>query len=110
MIPVFDLSRLIGFTKNILVTIALWAAFKGLMIALVTILVPWAIYKSYTLISEKLMAFISAFLADSAYQGTFVQLTGMGAWIAERLQLQTCFQILATFVVMRFVIGFFHKG
>ena len=110
MIPVFDISRLIGLGKNILLSIFLWAAFKGLLITLVTVLVPWAIYKCYTIIGEKLMTFVGTFLADSEYQGTFVQLTGMGAWIAERLQLQVCFQILATFVVMRFVIGFFHKG
>tara|TARA_B100000614_G_scaffold258195_1_gene279833 strand:+ start:956 stop:1288 length:333 start_codon:yes stop_codon:yes gene_type:complete len=110
MIPVFDVSRLIGFAKNILFAIFLWTAFKALLITLVTVLVPWAIYKCYTMVGEKFMAFVGTFLADSAYEGTFVQLTGMGAWIAERLQLQTCFQILATFVVMRFVIGFFHKG
>jgi len=110
MIPVFDFSKIISFAKSILLTIILWTAFKALMIALITVLVPWAIYKSYTFAGEKFIKFVSTYLSDSAYEGTFVQLTGLAAWIAERIQLQACFQILATFVVMRFVIGFFHKG
>ena len=110
MLPVFDFSRVIGFVKSVILAIIIWTAFKALAITLVTVLVPWAIYKCYTMIGEKLMAFVSQFLAGSEFESTFVQLTGFAAWIAERLQFQACFQIMATFVVMRFVIGFFHKG
>lgn len=110
MVPVFDLSRLIGLAKTILLAITIWAAFKAFMIVTITVLVPWAIYKAYTLVAEKTMAFVGGYLISDAYQGTFVQLTGLGGWIAERLQFQECFQILTTFVVMRFVLGFFHKG
>jgi len=110
MVPVFDFSKLISFTKSIMLAILLWTAFKALMIGLITVLVPWAIYKCYTIVGEKIMEFVNTYLSGSPYQETVVQLTGLGAWIAERIQLQTCFQILVTFVVMRFVIGFFHKG
>lgn len=80
------------------------------MIGLITVLVPWALYKSFNAVGEKFLAFVNVYLDGSAYQSTVVEFTDLAAWMAQRLQLQTCFQILATFVVMRFVLGFFHKG
>jgi len=110
MIPVFDFSRIIGFAKTILLTIAVWTAFKVLIIASITVLVPFAIYKAFTLVGEKSLAFISSQMVGDAWQGTFIQLTGLAGWMGSRLQLQACFQILATFVVMRYVLSIFHKG
>ena len=111
MIPVFDFSRIIGFIKSITLTILVFLATKVLAVALVVTLVPLAILKGSNLIMEKGMEFVTGQLAGSdAWAGTFVQLTGLGAWVGERLQIQVCFQILATFIVMRFVIGFIHRG
>lgn len=108
--PVFDLSRILGILKTIAITIFVWKAFKVLMIGLITVLVPWALYESVNLVGEKFVSFLSTYLDGSAYESTFVQFTGLAAWMAERLQLQACFQILSTFVVMRYVLSFFHKG
>ena len=110
MIPVFDFAKVIEFAKTFVLFLAIWKAFKFLMISLTTILVPWAIYKAYMFTGQQAMEFISIQLANSPYKDTVVQLTGLGAWMGERLQFRTCFQILVTFISMRFVIGFFHKG
>ncbi|WP_035240945.1 hypothetical protein [Desulfobacter vibrioformis] len=108
--PVFDLSRIIGLIKSILITIFVWKAFKALMLGLTTVLVPWALYKSFNTVGEKVLEFVNVYFDGSAYQSTVVEFTDLAAWIAQRLQLQTCFQILSTFIVMRFVLGFLHKG
>ncbi len=110
MVPVFDFSRLIGFAKTVLLTIAVWTALKILIIGVVTILVPYAIYKAWTLIGEKSMAFLSTTISGQPWEGTVIQLTGLAGWMGSRLQLQQCFQIAVTFILLRYALSFVKKG
>ncbi len=109
MIPVFDLSRVVGWVKTVLLVAFLWAAFKALVIAAITILVPFAIYKSFTLVAEKTVEFGNSLTTGTAWEGTYVELVGLAGWMGERLQLQACFQILASFIMIRYALSFFKK-
>ena len=109
MVPVFDFSRVIGFVKTVLIVTLVWTAFKTLVIGAIAVLVPYAIYSSWGFISEKVIEFGNSIVAGGAFEGTYIQLTGLAGWMAERLQLQACFQILASFVVMRYTLSFFKK-
>lgn len=109
MIPVFDFSRVISWVKTVLLVVFLWTAFKALVIGAIAVLIPYAIYKSWGLVAEKTMEFMSTMVAGQPWEGTFVELTGLAGWLGERLQLQACFQILASFVIMRYALSFFKK-
>ena len=109
LIPTFDLSRIVGWIKSALADALKWAALRMLLIGLVGTLVPLAIYQGWLLISEQLLTWANANMMGESWSGTTVQLTGLGAWIGIRLKVVECFQVLTTFLVMRFTLGFFRK-
>ena len=109
MIPVFDFSKLISLGKTIILTILLWKAFKLLMIGSISVLVPYAIYKGYGFLGEQTFNLMKSTLSGSAWEGTFVQLSGLAGWIGQRLRLQECFQIMASFLSIRYFLSFFKK-
>ena len=87
MIPVFDVSRVIGWVKTIALAIFIFTATKMLMIAIVFTLVPIAIYKGWLMIHEKLFAYITNNMGD-VWNGTLVELTGLAGWLADNLRFQ----------------------
>lgn len=109
LIPVVDLTRVVGWIKNAAVDVIKWAALRVLLIGLVTTLVPLAIYKGWALISEQILLSVSDSVGAAGWSGTMVELSGLGAWIGVRLQLVQCFQVLATFLSLKFVLGFIKK-
>jgi len=108
-IPVVDLTRIIEWVKNAAVDVIKWAAFRLLIIGVIGTLVPLAIYKGWSIISEQILNVVSAQAGAAGLTGTVVQLTGFGAWIGERLQLVQCFQVLSTFLALKFSLGFIKK-
>ena len=110
MIPTFDVGRVITFVKTIMIVTILWAAFKALLIGAISILVPFAIYKAFNLMAQKSYEFGNTLTTGTAWEGAYIDLVGLGAWMGERLQLQACFQILASFVVIRYTLSFFKKS
>lgn len=109
LLPVVDLTRIVEWIKNAAVDLVKWAALRVLLIGLITTLVPLAIYHGWALISEQVFAFAAGNMSGDAWSGTMVQLTGLGAWIGIRLQLVQCFQVLSTFLVIKFVLGFVKR-
>ncbi len=54
MIPVVDLTRIIEWVKNAGADLIKWLAFRALLLAVVSTLVPLAIYSGWLLINEKI--------------------------------------------------------
>lgn len=109
IVPTFDISRLIQMGKNVLVDLIKWAALRVLLISLVTTLVPLAIYAGWLLISESLLTWATNNMTGAAWEGTMVELTGLAGWLGVRLRFVECFQVLSTFLALRFVLGFMKK-
>jgi hypothetical protein len=96
-LPVFDVSRVIGWVKTAAADVAKFMALRLLLIGLVSVLVPWAIYKAFLLISEQIInLMVSQAGSDGMWSGTMIQLTGLGAWLATHLRFMECFTVLAT--------------
>ncbi len=108
MIPVFDISRIVGWIKTATADVIKFIALKALLVALIFTLVPIALYKGWLLIQEKLFAFISSNMGD-AWTGTIVSFTGIGGWLADQLRFQECFAVLVSALSFRFVLGFFRR-
>lgn len=106
IIPVVDLTRAIGWIKTAAIDLIKWAALRLLIISVVTTLVPLAIYAGWSLISEQIFTMVTAETSGAQWEGTMVQLTGLGAWLGIRLQLVECFQVLSTFLALRFTLSF----
>lgn len=109
MIPVVDLTRIVGWVKTAGVDIIKWAALRLLLIGIVTTLVPLAIYKGWSIISEQIFDVVSANMSGDEYSGSMIQLTGLGAWLGVRLKFVECFQVLSTFLALKFTLGFIKK-
>jgi len=110
MIPVFDVGRIITFVKGLLVVGFLAAAAKLFFIGIITILVPIAIYKGLTMMMEQTMSLISDQMTNPVWSANFVQLTDLAGWLADCMRFQACFQLLASFIVARFMLTLVKKG
>ncbi|MCG8642292.1 MAG: hypothetical protein MI862_21380 [Desulfobacterales bacterium] len=109
MIPVVDLTRIVEWVKNVGADIIKWIALRTLLLAIVTTLVPMAIYHGWLLIQEQLFTFLQGQMSGDLWSGTIIQLTGIGAWLAEQLKFQESFMVLASALSFRFVLGFFRR-
>lgn len=105
LIPVVDITRVVEWVKNAAADVIKWAALRLLIISVVTILVPLAIYQGWLLISEQLFNFISSQAGASMWGGSFVEITGLGGWLGTKLKIVECFQVLATFLSLRFALN-----
>jgi len=105
LIPVVDVTRVVEWIKNAAADAIKWAALRLLIISVVTILVPLAIYQGWLLISEQIFNFMSGQSGASMWGGAMVEITGLGGWIGARLKLVQCFQVLATFLSLKFALN-----
>ena len=108
MIPVFDISRAIGWFKTAAADVIKFLALKALLVAIIFTLVPIALYKGWLLIQEKLFAFITTNMGND-WSGTIVSFTGIGGWLADQLRFQECFAVLVSALSVRFILGFFRR-
>lgn len=111
MIPVVDLTRIIGWLKTAAADAVKWLAFRGLMIALITTLLPIAIYSGWVLIQEQIFNFVNGQMSDSvsAFESVSFQLVGLGAWLANCLQFPACLSVVMSGAAIKFVLGFFKS-
>jgi hypothetical protein len=103
-VPVFDISRILGWVKTAAADVAKFVAFRLLMISIVTVLVPWAIYQAWLMISEQVITFLVSQAGDAGlWSGQMIELTGFGAWLGVRLRFAECFTVLATAASFAFI-------
>ena len=107
MIPVFDVSRVIGWIKTAAAETIKFIALKALLVALIFTLLPIAIYNGWLFLQEKILAFLSS--SSGSWEGTIVTFTGLGGWIAEQLRFTECFSVLVSGLTFRFIYSFFKK-
>lgn len=112
MIPVVDVTRIIGWVKTAGADVVKFLALRSLILGVVTILVPWAIVKGWVLILEQVTAFATNQFASSSgdlWSGNLIQLTGLGAWLATQLKFVECFSVMATAMSYTFILSFIRR-
>ncbi len=110
MVPVFDVGRIIVFAKALLIGAAIWMAFKIFIIGVATVLIPIAVYKGLEMMTEQSLDLINDQMTSPQWSANLVEFTGLAAWLADTLKFQACFQLLASFVVARFMLTLIKKG
>lgn len=86
-----------------------FVATRAMMYTLFTIVLPVVLYNVFTRILYEIIEYINAELAGSGMDGTMVQLTGMGAWIADQIQLPLAMSIFLSAVSLRWVISIIKR-
>jgi hypothetical protein len=106
---VFDVSRPIEWIKNNAIAFIKWIALKTLLLGLFTTVLPLSIYTAWKLINEQIMEFVMQNATSQGSQAAIVQLTGLAAWLGDKLRFQECFVILSSALMYRFILSFFRK-
>jgi hypothetical protein len=107
MIPVIDVSRIIGWGKTALADTIKWIALRTLLISLCVTLIPIAIYKGYLLILEQVFSLTNTNL--SGFENSVVTFTELGAFLADALQIPACVSLLISAYSARFILSFIRK-
>lgn len=110
MIPVIDISRVIGWGKTAAADVIKWIALKALLIALITTVLPLSIYAGWMLIQSQVMIYVNDNMSTAGgFESVTFQLVGLGAWLATCLQFPACLSVVMSGSAVKFVLGFFKK-
>lgn len=109
MIPVVDLTRVIGWIKTAGADAFKWLIFRAFIISVITILLPIAIYNGWLLIQKQIFSFISSHTGSDSFAAVSFQIAGVGAWLANCLQFPACLSVVMSGAAVKFVLSFF-KG
>lgn len=107
MIPVIDVTRIIGWVKNAGADLVKWLALRALLISLCVTLIPVAIYKGYLLILEQIFSLTNTNL--SGFENSVVTFTELGAFLADALQIPACVSLLISAYSARFILSFIRR-
>jgi hypothetical protein len=107
MIPVIDVTRIIGWVKSAGADLVKWLALRALLISLCVTLIPVAIYKGYLLILEQVFSLTNTNL--SGFENSVVTFTELGAFLADALQIPACVSLLISAYSARFILGFIKR-
>jgi len=105
--PVFDLSRILEWVKNVAADLIKWLAFRAFMLSLVLVALPIAIYNAWLMIQEELGAWLmnNVFFDGDMFDGVVLTFDGFAAWLGGQLMLPECLSILMAGLMVRFTLG-----
>lgn len=105
MLPVADITRPIEWAITAARMVAVWIAFKALALVVVGTLVPIAIYTGWKMIREKIYSAVQYSMPDT-WSGAMIQLTGMGAYIADNIYLPQAVAIVLSAMSVAWTLSF----
>lgn len=83
---------------------------KALLITLSIVVLPAVLNNLFLDIGESAFSVISSNVHDGSLSPAVLQLTGMAAWIAEKMNLRECFSIILSGVAFKWSISFTPLG
>jgi hypothetical protein len=99
------IAAVIGWIGSIITSmVALGLAIKLLIIGLVTIILPIVLKNLFLWVMDKTLELASSGMSGLEAPSLTYQFTGIGAYMAENLQLPLCVSILLTAVAIRFIL------
>jgi len=111
MAPVAALIGVVGgaVAKLLSVETLKFIAMRAMMLSLFTVILPVVLYNVANSLLNDYLAYVSSVLPGSGYEGAIIELSGLGAWLAQRLQLVSCVSIFLAGVNLRWLISFFKR-
>lgn len=92
--------------RVISVEVLKWVAFRALMIFLMFVALPVVLYNTFTGLIFDFMDVSLNYLTDQGISAYTLQITGIGAYIASKIQLVQAVSLYMSFVSIRFVMRF----
>jgi hypothetical protein len=83
-----------------------WLAFRALMLFLLFVALPIVLYNTLTGLIFDFMDIALSYLSDQGISAYTLQITGIGAYIASKIQLVQAVSIYMSFVSIRFLMRF----
>ena len=83
-----------------------FVATRIMLYTLFTIVLPVVLFNVFIKIQTEILTYISTQLnAADPIQNAVIELTGLGAWFADNLQLQACLSVILSAVSLRFMLN-----
>lgn len=92
--------------KTISVETLKWLAFRAFMLFIVFVAVPIVLYNVATDLIFDFIDYAMSYISGSGVTSYTVQLTGLGAYIAQKIRLVEAISIMLTFTSIRFLMRF----
>jgi len=83
-----------------------WLAFKAFVLGIVYVGIPLLVYNFAVKFITDFIQFGMNYVEQSEVDSFVIELTGMGGWMAQQIQLPTAFSIFMGFLSIRFVTRF----
>ena len=84
-------------------------AMKALAITITTLVLPVVLFNVFVKIQETIMNYAVNHVSSSGVGAVTIELSGMGAWLGEQLQVSLCLSIIMSAVATRFVLNMIGK-
>ena len=109
--PIVGLVSFLGGIVGKLLTVETgkFLLYRGLILSLVTFVLPTVLYNLFTRIISEMMEYTMNHISSSGLSGTMVQLTGIGAWIADNIYLPSAMSIFISALGLRFTLSLFKR-
>lgn len=97
--------------KQFAVRVGLFLAIKAVITTLFMLALPLLIFKAWFIIQTYVLEFVQTKIDFTSFfsSATTVDLTGVGAYLADHLQLSQGVSVVLSAVVLSFVISFIRK-
>lgn len=95
-----------GIAKTISIETVKWLAYRAFTLFIVFVAIPIVLYNVLTGMLFDFMDYAMTYVSGSGVSAFTLQLTGMGAYIASKIQLVQAFSTYMSFVAIRFIMRF----
>lgn len=92
--------------RQLLDKLSYFVAMKALMIALMVTVLPLILKNTFTWLIETTHNAMAQAVSGYQLESQIIQLSGVGAYLAQQLQLPTCLSIIVTALAIRLVLNF----
>jgi len=98
-------SILGGIAKLLSVDTLKFVATRIMLYSLFTLVLPVVLYNVFSLIVNETLSYISSNLGSEGIEGTIIELTGVGAYLGNHLQLEAALALILSAVALRFTLS-----
>ena len=95
-----------GIAKTVSVETMKWLAFRAFMLFILYVALPILLYNILVGLLLDFIQYAITYVSDQDFSAMTIQLTGMGGWIAQQIQLPQAFSIFMSFLSIKFITRF----
>ena len=86
-----------------------YIAYRALILTALTIILPSVLYKVFGTILTEMTSYASTQVSGGGLPSITLQITGMGGWIGQQINLSASLSVILSAVSLRFVLNLLGK-